>query len=67
MVASLVITRTHVRFYLAVRTVVNILRHDSSGERARVSRTGDGVLAIANFSYVFDQASYEAARKFVSA
>jgi hypothetical protein len=34
---------------------------------ARVSRAGDGVLAIANFSYVFDQASHEAPRKFVSA
>ena len=34
---------------------------------ARVSRAGDGVLAIANFSYVFDQPSHEAPRKFVSA
>jgi hypothetical protein len=27
---------------------------------ARVSRAGDGVLGIANFSYVFDPASHEA-------
>jgi len=59
MVASLVITRTHVRFYLAVRTVVNIFAPRQFSGSARVSRAGDGVL--------FDQASYEAARKFVSA
>ena len=59
MVASLVITRTHVRFYLAARTVVNIFAPRQFSGIARVSRAGDGVLAIANFSYVFDQAIYE--------
>ena len=69
MVASLVITRTQVRFYLAARTVVNVFAPRTVLGSARVSRAGDCVesLAIANFSYVFDQASYEAARKFVSA
>jgi hypothetical protein len=37
MVASLVITRTQMRFYLAARTVVNVFALCQSWERARLA------------------------------